>query len=126
MSKLKEVLVSIGLFVIGILIWGYKMLISSDIPVSISLKQLIGLIITICIYTIFEYFYVKKLRSNLFILNLVFLAILFILWFGNFATAFAYNYHLYDTISDIVGFISITIIIIEFFTYKIKGKMAKV
>lgn len=104
----------------GLLVWGYKMLISSDIPVNISFNELTGLLITIFIFTILEYFYIKKHKSNLSFLNLVFFIILFVFWFGSFSASLAYNYHIYATIIDIIGFISIIIIMIEFFTYKIK------
>lgn len=122
MSKLKSVLICIGLFISGISIWGYKMIITSDIPLTMYFRQLIGLFIIIMIYTILEYFYIKKLKSNLFLLNLLFLIILLTLWLGNLATALIYNYHIYDTIIDIVGFTSITISIIVAFTSKFKNK----
>lgn len=112
MIKLKDLLICLGLFIFGFLIWLYKMILASDIPVNITIKELIGLLIVIFIYTTLQYFYLKKFNSNLFLLNLLFTIILLLLWCENLVTALIYNYHIYDTISDIIGLVSVLIIII--------------
>ena len=107
MSKLKDFFICLGLFIFGVLILGYKMIISGDIPVESSFIELAGLFISILIYIILQYFYVKKIKSNLVLLNSILLIILLVFWLINLITAITYNYHKYDTISDIIGCISI-------------------
>jgi hypothetical protein len=123
MFKLRELFICLLLFVFGVLIWGYKMIIASDGPVNISSKEFIELTSIILIYNVFHYFYIKKLRPNLILLNLIFLMILLLPWFASLIGALTYNYQKYDTIIDIIGCISITsFIIIEFYIYRLKIK----
>ena len=110
MSKLKDLFISLSLFILGILIWGYKTIITSDIAISISLKEFINLCNIIFIYTALQYFYIQKLKSKLYTLNLLLIIILLLLWFVSLITALIYNYNKYDTIIDIISFISIIII----------------
>lgn len=123
MSKLKDMLICLGLFIGGFLIWGYKIIITSDVPVTISLRQLIQLFIMALIYTTLQHLYIKKFKSNFSFLNIILSIILLLIWSGNLVTAIIYKYHVYDTISDVIGFISTIMVIIEIFIYKLKNKI---
>ncbi len=118
MNKCKDLFLCLILFILGLSIWIYKTLITSDIPVNISFKQFILLSILIFIYTLIQSFYIKRLKSNLHLLNLLLLIILLLLWIGSLITALKYNYNKYDTIIDIIGSISLIIITLETFIYK--------
>lgn len=110
MNKYADLFLCLILFILGIFIWIYKTIITSDIPINISFKQFILLSTTIFIYTLIQYFYIKKFKSNLHLFNLLLLIILLLLWIGSLTTALIYNYNKYDTIMDIIGSISLTII----------------
>ncbi|MHB8036159.1 hypothetical protein CF069_20085 [Clostridium botulinum] len=118
MNKCKDLFLCLILFILGLSIWIYKTLITSDIPVNISFKQFILLSILIFIYTLIQSFYIRRLKSNLHLLNLLLLIILLLLWIGSLITALKYNYNKYDTIIDIIGSISLIIITLETFIYK--------
>ncbi|NFA60696.1 hypothetical protein K8O96_09035 [Clostridium sporogenes] len=111
MNKYKDLFLCLILFILGISIWIYKMIITSDIPVNISFKQFILLSITIFLYALIQYFHINKFKSNLYLFNLSFLIILSLLWIGNLTTALKYNYNKYDTIIDIMASILSIIII---------------
>ncbi len=110
MNKCTDLFLCLILFILGIFIWIYKTIITSDIPINISFKQFIFLSTTIFIYTLIQYFYIRKFKSNLHLFNLLLLIILLLLWLGSLTTALIYNYNKYDTIIDIIGSISLTII----------------
>ncbi|AUN12757.1 hypothetical protein RSJ21_19810 (plasmid) [Clostridium botulinum] len=118
MNKCKDLFLCLILFILGLSIWIYKTLITSDIPVNISFKQFILLSILIFIYTLIQSFYIRRFKSNLHLLNLLLLIILLLLWIGSLITALKYNYNKYDTIIDIIGSISLIIITLETFIYK--------
>ncbi len=125
MKKVADLFISLILSIWTFLIFAYKMILSSDIPVSISLKELISFIIGILIYTIIQLFYIKK--TKLYLLNLTLLILPITFWGIALLGALTYKYHVYDTISDIIGFLC-TVIIVLCYCNKIfdKGKKAKI
>lgn len=120
MGKIKNCLFSFLLFSFGFLIWTYKMLITSNIPINVSFKEFIATLSLIFIYTIITYFYIRKIKNNLLLLNFILLSILLVFWLGNLSTSIIYKYNIYDTILNFLGFISIVINIIKLLSYKKK------
>lgn len=122
MKKAADLFISFILSIWTFLIFAYKMILSSDIPVSISLKELISFIIGILIYTIIQLFYIKK--TKLYLLNLTLLILPITFWGIALLEALTYKYNVYDTISDIIGF-SCTLIIFLCYCNKIFAKGRK-
>lgn len=121
MKKATDLFISLILYIWTFLIFAYKMILSSDIPVSISLEELISFIIGILIYIIIQLFYIKK--TKLYLLNLTLLILPITFWGIMLSGALTYKYHVYNTILDIIGF-SCTLIILLCYCNKIftKGK----
>lgn len=122
MKKVVDLFISLILSIWTFLIFAYKMILSSDIPVSISLKEIISFIIGILIYTIIQLFYIKK--TKLYLLNLTLLILPITFWGITLSGALIYKYHVYDTISDIIGF-SCTLIIFLCYCNKMFAKGEK-
>ncbi|WP_291567262.1 MULTISPECIES: hypothetical protein [unclassified Clostridium] len=125
MKKAADLFISFILSIWTFLIFAYKMILSSDIPVSIFLNELINFIIGILIYTIIQLSYIKK--TKLYLLNLTLLIMPITFWGIMLLGALTYKYHVYDTISDIIGF-SCTLIIFlcycsKVFNYRRKSKI---
>lgn len=125
MKKAADLFISLILSIWTFLIFAYNIILSSDIPVSISLKELINFVIVILIYIIIQLFYIKK--TKLYLLNLTLLILPVTFWGITLLGALTYKYHKYDTILDIIGFSS-TLIIALCYCNKIfaKGKKAKI
>lgn len=88
-------------------LWLWKMLISSDVPVSISDKELKSTILLLIVTTIICLLYVKlTVDSKL----LYFLLLPAILWGVSMQQAFVYHYHAYDTLLSILGFITLFLV----------------
>ncbi|WP_454052023.1 hypothetical protein [Clostridium sp. Marseille-Q7071] len=125
MRKAADLFISLILSIWTFLIFTYKMILSSDIPVSISLEELINFIIGILIYTIIQLFYIKK--TKLYLLNLTLLIVPITFWGIALSQALTYKYHVYGTISGIIGFLCTSIIVLCYCN-KIfaKGKKAEI
>ncbi len=98
------------------------MILSGDIPVNISLGEFKDFIIIILICTSSEILYIRKSQLNL--LNIVLLSLPTVLWFITLQHSLKYQFNKYDTISDIIGFFSM-IIILLYSLYKIIIKYKK-
>ncbi|OPD23709.1 hypothetical protein AL710_05995 [Clostridium botulinum] len=121
MNKYKDLFLCLSLFILGIFIWIYKTIITSDIPINISLNEFLKVFFIIFIYDLLQYIYIKKLKSHLYLLNLIFLTILLLIWLGNLITSLIYNYNKYDTLFNIISFISIVCIFSINIHFKIKN-----
>ncbi|APR01046.1 putative membrane protein [Clostridium botulinum] len=121
MNKYKDLFLCLSLFILGIFIWIYKTIITSDIPINISLNEFLKVFFIIFIYDLLQYIYIKKLKSHLYLLNLIFLTILLLIWLGNLITSLIYNYNKYDTLFNIISFISIVYIFFINIHFKIKN-----
>ncbi|GAA0748618.1 hypothetical protein GCM10008906_38960 [Clostridium oceanicum] len=122
MNKLNDLLIFITLFVLGVIIWICKTIITSDIPINISFKEFILLIIVIFIYYIFQYFYIKKNKGDFFLIKLLLIIILSLMWFISLVTSFIYKYNKYDIILNFIGFSSMIIFGLRIFNDQFKQK----
>ena len=118
MNKLKQNALYILLFIFGLFIWIYKMIITGDKILNISFKEWVMLILMITIYVIFQCLYIKKNIFN--IINLIFNCMLLVPWSVDLILSLKYNYSIYYTYINIMGFSSIVIPIILTFIYKAK------
>lgn len=116
MKKTVDLFISVILFIWTFLIFIYKMILSSDIPVFISLNEFVHFVIGILLYTIIQLFYIK--RTNLYLLNLTSLILPMTFWSITLVSALIYKYHKYDTVLDIIGF-SCMLIIFLYYCYKV-------
>lgn len=107
MNKIKDIFIGLGLSAFVLVIWVYKMVVTSDIPVQMFFKD--SVIIT-CMLVLFLIIYIVYTRNTKYILmNTILLLIPLFLWFMSMQQALTYHYHKYDTLASIIGF-SITLI----------------
>ncbi|WP_232322239.1 hypothetical protein [Brevibacillus parabrevis] len=94
------------------LLWCKMMLLSSDMPINITYDEMKSIVLTILVSTIITILYVKIIPGN----NLYYL-LLFpkLLWGFSMTQSLIYNYHEYDTIITITGFICSALIFLVLF-----------
>ncbi|KRE56817.1 hypothetical protein ASL11_34245 [Paenibacillus sp. Soil750] len=97
-------------------LWCWLIIISGDIPVSISYDEFRVTLLGIGIFTLISIVYIKYAigRTNLL---LIFLSFPTFLWGFQMVQELKYHYHKYSTIVTITGFIA-SLIIIIFSIYK--------
>ncbi len=116
MRKIKDTLIAVGFIFLLIVLWFYGMIISSDIPVNISFKEFISLLMGLLLFALIFILYYRKARMNG---TCYFFSIPFCLWLQDMFYSLKYNYHIYDTILSIVGtVISIMCLIVAFNRFK--------
>ncbi|QEK11425.1 hypothetical protein FQB35_03025 [Crassaminicella thermophila] len=111
MSKISDMISYLGINTYIFLLWGYKMLISSDIPVEISFKEAIFMSFLLILFLAIYGVYFKNTKYIL--LNILFLFMPLILWFMSMQQALIYHYHKYDTIISILGFFITLIVFLQ-------------
>lgn len=103
MNKLIDIFLELTFFVISIILWLYGILISSDIPVSISKNEFIVLLISFILFgVLYSTYIIKCKRKEITILLLIPL----VLWLFDMIYTIRYNYQTYDTILSIIGFVT--------------------
>ncbi|WAG71092.1 hypothetical protein LL036_06620 [Clostridium sp. CF011] len=118
MSKITDIIIALGLSMFMLILWAYKMLITSDIPAKISFKNSV-LISCILFFLFIVYgFYIRNTKYIK--LNIIFLVIPLFLWFMCMQQALTYHYQKYDTIVSILGFSATFILFIQFVYWKVK------
>ncbi len=107
------------LFALSLLaIWFYKMAVASDIPVNISLKELLFIFCLSILFLIIYSLYIRITRFYL--INMMMLSVPLILWFMSMQQALTYHYQNYDTASDITGFCVTLISFLQLLFFKFK------
>ncbi|QHZ54321.1 hypothetical protein M655_000900 [Brevibacillus sp. NSP2.1] len=94
------------------LLWCNMMLLSSDIPINISYDEMKSSTLTILVSTAITIFYVKLTPDNKLYYFLIFPTLL---WGFSMTQSLIYNYHQYDTIIAITGFICSALIFFVLF-----------
>lgn len=59
MDKYKDLFLCLSLFILGIFIWIHKTIITSNIPINISLNEFLKVFFMIFIYDLLQYIYIK-------------------------------------------------------------------
>jgi hypothetical protein len=108
MKRLIHVFMGCSIAVWFFLLWCNKMLIASDIPVSISYDQMKNAILILIVSTILTLIYIK-ISVNPYLI--FFVAIPALLWGHSMVRSLLYRYHEYDTTISVVGFIGCLLII---------------
>ncbi|MBU8713188.1 hypothetical protein KM924_11830 [Brevibacillus parabrevis] len=90
-----------------VVLWLYKMMLSSDIPMSISSAEMQNMILTLLISTITVLLYVKLSSSTELFYFLVFPAFL---WGFSMVQSFMNSYHEYNTLMAVSGFFCMSLI----------------
>ncbi|MED1996177.1 hypothetical protein [Brevibacillus formosus] len=91
------------------ILWLYKMLLSSDMPMSISSDEMQYMILTLFISTIVALIYVKFTSNTRLV---YFLVIPSFLWGFSMVQSLIKSYHEYNTIITIAGFVGSMLIVI--------------
>lgn len=107
MNKIKDIFIGLGLSAFVLVIWVYKMVVTSDIPVEIFFKD--SVIITCMLFLFLIIYSVYTRKTKYILMNMTLLLIPLFLWFMCMQQALTYHYHKYDTLVSIIGF-SITLI----------------
>lgn len=121
MNKIKDVIIGLGISTFGLIVWAYKMLVTSDIPVEISYNDSIIILCLLVLFLIVYSLYIR--RTKYMLLNIIWLLIPLLLWFMCMQQALTYNYHKYDTLVSIIGFSTILISLLQLIYWKIKNKI---
>jgi hypothetical protein len=121
MNKIKEIFIGLGLSAFILVIWVYKMVVTSDIPVEMFYKDSVIITCMFVLFLIIYSVYTRKTKHTL--MNMILLLIPLFLWFMSMQQALTYHYHKYDTLVSIIGF-SITLIsFFQFIYIKVKIKI---
>lgn len=105
MKFFKDIVIILILFFISLLILVYKFLISGDLPVIITIPEFFCFLLVILMYTTVQYLYIVK--SNLKIINLIFLLITAIIWFFILKNSLTTDYFFCNIFCNLIGFFSI-------------------
>ncbi|MGH4141151.1 hypothetical protein [Clostridium sp.] len=121
MNKIKNVFIGLGVSAFILIIWVYKMVVTSDIPVEISYKDSVVIYCLLVLFLIIYSFYIRKTKYILMNTNLLLIPLF--LWGMCMQQALTYHYHKYDTLVSIIGF-SITLIsFLQLIYRKVKVKI---
>ncbi|AEB77558.1 hypothetical protein ADU80_13925 [Clostridium botulinum] len=120
MKKFIDISIFFSLFTISFLIFGYSIIISSDIPVSITEDEMISFIIINLIYIILQLVYIIKSKEGAKISNILLLLAVVAIWIINLIQDLNYQYHKYSVVTTCIGLISmICILILYILKYRI-------
>ncbi|MBN1063889.1 hypothetical protein DVV83_02935 [Clostridium botulinum] len=121
MNKLLDKTICICINIFVFFIWLFFILTSSNIPINIEqfdfLLILVFLLISLILYSIFIR------NTNYIFTNFIILLPLLFLWFTSARQSLKFNYHLYNTIIGILGFLSILVIELQISFIKIRKKI---
>lgn len=118
MKKAKDIFIGVGLTTFALIIWIYKILVTSDIPVEISYKDSMIILCMLVLFLILYSFYLRKTKYIL--MNGIVLSALLYIWFIPMQQALIYHYQDYDTWIDIMGFSAIFILFLQLIYRKLK------
>ena len=124
MDKFIDIIIGLGINIFILILFVFKMIVTSDVPVSMSLKECTFICILLISILLIYNFYIN--RTKFLLTNIIFILFPLFLWFTSMKQALIYNYHKYDTLTSIIGF-SITLIpLLKLIYIKIKSlKLSK-
>ena len=121
MNKIKDIFIGLGVSTLALIIWVYKMIVTSDIPVEMSYKYSIVIPCMLVLFLIIYSFYTRKTKYIL--VNTILLLIPLFLWFMSMQQALIYHYHKYDTLVSVTGFSISLISFLQLIYRKVKAKV---
>ena len=101
-NKIWDLFCCLGLNMFIFVLWVYEMLISSDIPVEVTFKEVISMLCVLVLFLALYSLYARKTKYLL--VNSILILIPLFLWFISLQQALKYHYHKYDTLVSIIGF----------------------
>lgn len=119
-NKVWDVISCIGINIFNFVIWVYKMLVTSDISVEISLNDTILISSLLALTLIIYSFYVRKTKCLL--TNIIGLLLPLFLWSMSMIQSLIHQYRKYDTFISSMGFLMTMIILINLIYRKISIK----
>ncbi|MEG0775361.1 hypothetical protein [Clostridium sp.] len=117
-NKIKDIVIGFGISTFGLILWAYKMLVTSDIPIEMSSRDCILVSSLLVLVLIFYNIYARKTKYVL--LNITFLLLPLFVWFMSMQLALTYHYHKYDTLVSIIGFSATLISFLQLTYWKVK------
>ena len=111
MSKIKDSVICIGANTFLLILWAYKMLVTSDIPVEMSFNDVVLISCLLALFLVVYSLYIRKTKCIL--MNIILLLIPLFLWLVSTQQALIYQYHRYDTIVSIIGFAAVLIAFLQ-------------
>ena len=119
MNKFIDIIIGLGINIFILILFVFKMIVTSDVPVSMSLKECTFICILLISILLIYNFYIN--RTKFLLTNIIFILFPLFLWFTSMKQSLIYNYHKYDTLTSIIGF-SITLIpLLKLIYIKIKS-----
>ncbi|MBM7871658.1 hypothetical protein JOC70_003168 [Clostridium pascui] len=118
MSKIKDIIIGFAVSILVLILWAYKMIVTSGIPVEMSFNDSVSISCLLFLALIVYSFYVRKTKYIL--MNIISLLIPLFLWGASMQQALTYNYYKYDTLVSIIGFFTILISFLQFVYWKVK------
>lgn len=118
MKKWIDGLLAVCLGVFMLFLWGYKMMVSSGIPVRISTDEFVLMTTLLALPLMIYLFYLKK--TSLFLTNFLLILISAFLWFVSMQQALTFQYQEYDTVISIFGFLVSVCAVVQTVYYKIR------
>ena len=120
MNEGRNIVFTIAFSILLLILWLYEMIVTSDIPVQVPLKDCI---LISSLLVIFASFYCLNIRrvETLYI-YIIILALPFVLWLSSMVMSLQHNYHPYSTLIDIIGFSVISMALIQLIYLKLKKK----
>jgi len=104
------------------LLWSYKMLLSSNIPVRISFDEMRSTLLTIIVSTLIMLLYIRIVKKSLLWCFFLFPSLF---WAGSMVMAIKYQYHDYDTTLSVAGFVGCLCIILYSLPFEEIKKIVK-
>ena len=118
MSKIKDIIIGFAVSILVLILWAYKMIVTSGIPVEMSFNDSVSISCLLFLDLIVYSFYVRKTKYIL--MNIILLLIPLFLWGASMQQALTYNYHKYDTLVSIIGFSTILISFLQIVYWEVK------
>ncbi|MGH4125517.1 MAG: hypothetical protein ACREV6_21605 [Clostridium sp.] len=121
MNKIKDIFIGLGVSAFILIIWVYKMVVTSDIPVELSYTNSVVISCLLVLFLIIYSFYIRKTIYILMNTNLLLIPLF--LWLMSMQQALTYSYHKYDTVVSIIGFAITLISFLQLICRKVKIKV---
>lgn len=121
MSKVKDIIIALAVSMLVLILWTYKMIVTSGIPVEMSFNDSVSISCLLVLALIVYGFYLRKTKYIL--MNIILLLIQLFLWGASMQQALTYNYHKYDTLVSVIGFSTILSSFLQLIYWKVKNKI---
>lgn len=119
-NKAWDTIICLGINMFILVLWGYEMLIASDIPVEVPFNEVMVISLLLILFLILYSIYARNTKYLL--INSLLLLLPLLLWFISMQQALTYNYHKNDTLISIIGFTITMIAFMQIIYKKIRNR----